>query len=393
MSKQILILGGGYGGLLTALTARKHLSAAEASITIVNRFPTHQIITELHRLAGDTIAEQAVALPLSKLLGDKQVNIIVDSVKEIKPNEKKVVLESGQVQKYDTLVVALGSETNYFGIPGLEENSLVLKSVADANRIRQHVEARLDAYKKSGKKADATIVVGGGGLTGVELVGEFADRLPEICRSKGIDFKDISLYCVEAGPAVLPIFPKVLIDRAVTSLEKRGVNFITNVAITEATKSSVSLKDGRTIESSTIIWTGGVKGNPVVGSSGLAEDRGRSTVTPTLQSTSHSDVFLAGDCAVVFPEGGERPYPPTAQLAWQMGETVGYNLAAQIKGGAMEKFVPVFSGTLGSLGRKDGVGTIGGNSTQLKGLPASLMKEASNVRYLSHIHGLFALAY
>jgi NADH dehydrogenase len=393
MSKQILILGGGYGGLLTALTARKHLSAAEASITIVNRFPTHQIITELHRLAGDTIAEQAVALPLSKILGDKHVNIIVDSVKEIKPNEKQVVLASGQVQKYDTLVVALGSETNYFGIPGLEENSLVLKSVADANRIRKHVEDRLDAYKKSGNKADATIVVGGGGLTGVELVGEFADRLPEICRSKGIDFNDISLYCVEAGPAVLPIFPKVLIDRAVTSLEKRGVNFITSVAITEATKSSVSLKDGRTIESSTIIWTGGVKGNPVVGSSGLAEDRGRSLVTPTLQSTSHADVFLAGDCAVVFPEGSERPYPPTAQLAWQMGETVGYNLAVQIKGGVMDKFVPVFSGTLGSLGRKDGVGTIGGNATQLKGLPASLMKEASNVRYLSHIHGLFALAY
>lgn len=184
-----------------------------------------------------------------------------------------------------------------------------------------------------------------------------------------------------------------MIDRAVTSLEKRGVNFITSVAITEATKSSVSLKDGRTIESSTIIWTGGVKGNPVVGSSGLAEDRGRSLVTPTLQSTSHADVFLAGDCAVVFPEGSERPYPPTAQLAWQMGETVGYNLAVQIKGGVMDKFVPVFSGTLGSLGRKDGVGTIGGNATQLKGLPASLMKEASNVRYLSHIHGLFALAY
>ncbi|NIK79144.1 NADH dehydrogenase [Paenibacillus castaneae] len=393
MSKQILILGGGYGGLLTALTARKHLSAAEANITIVNRFPTHQIITELHRLAGGTIAEQAVALPLSKLLSDKQVNIIVDTVQEIKPNEKQVVLASGQVQKYDSLVVALGSETNYFGIPGLEENSLVLKSVADANRIRTHVEARLDAYKQSGNKADATIVVGGGGLTGVELVGEFADKLPEVCRSKGIDFNDITLYCVEAGPAVLPIFPKVLIDRAVTSLEKRGVNFITSVAITEATKNSVSLKDGRTIESSTIIWTGGVKGNPVVGSSGLAEDRGRSTVTSTLQSTSHADVFLAGDCAVVFPEGSERPYPPTAQLAWQMGETVGYNLAVQIKGGAMLNFSPVFSGTLGSLGRKDGVGTIGGHSTQLKGLPASLMKEASNIRYLSHIHGMFALAY
>lgn len=393
MSKQILILGGGYGGVLTALTARKHLTPAEASITIVNRFPTHQIITELHRLAGGTISEGAVSLPLNKLLGDKGVNVIVDSVQEIKPNENQVVLASGRVQSYDNLVVALGSETNYFGIPGLEENSLVLKSVADANKIRAHVEARLDAYKKSGDKADATIVVGGGGLTGVELVGEFADKLPEVCRSKGIDFNDVSLYCVEAGPAVLPIFPKNLIERAVSSLEKRGVTFITGVAITEATKSSVSLKDGRKIDANTIIWTGGVKGNPVVGSSGLAEDRGRATVTPTLQSTSHPNVFLAGDCAVVFPEGGDRPYPPTAQLAWQMGETVGYNLSVLAKGGVMDKFNPVFSGTLGSLGRKDAVGTIGGNNTQLKGLPATLMKEASNVRYLSHIHGLFALAY
>lgn len=393
MAKQILILGGGYGGLLTALTARKHLTASEANITIINRFPTHQIITELHRLAGGTIKEQAVALPLQKLLGDKHVNIVVDTIKEIKPDDKKVVTTSGAVHTYDALVVALGSETNYFGIPGLEENSMVLKSASDANRIREHVEARLDAYKASGNKADATIVVGGGGLTGVELVGEFADKLPEICHSKGIDFKDVSIYCVEAGPAILPVFPKVLIERAVTSLEKRGVTFLTGVAITEATKNTVSLKSGQTIESNTIIWTGGVKGNPVVGSCGIAEDRGRATVTSTLQSTSHSDVFLAGDCAVVFPEGSERPYPPTAQLAWQMGETVGYNLSVQIKGGAMDTFTPVFSGTLGSLGRKDGIGTIGGNSTQLKGLPASLMKEASNVRYLSHIHGLFALAY
>lgn len=393
MAKHILILGGGYGGLLTALTARKHLSAAEANITIINRFPTHQIITELHRLAGGTIKEQAVALPLQRLLGDKQVNIVVDTVKEIKPNEKQVVTTSGALHTYDALVVALGSETNYFGIPGLEENSFVLKSAADANRIREHVEARLDAYKTSGSKADATIVVGGGGLTGVELVGEFADKLPEVCRSKGIDYNDISIYCVEAGPSILPVFPPVLIERAVESLEKRGVTFLTGVAITEATKNTVSLKNGQTIESNSIIWTGGVKGNPVVGSCGIAEDRGRATVTSTLQSTSHPEVFLAGDCAVVFPEGSERPYPPTAQLAWQMGETVGFNLSVQIKGGVMDKFTPVFSGTLGSLGRKDGIGTIGGNNTKLKGLPASLMKEASNIRYLSHINGLSALAY
>jgi len=393
MSKHILILGGGYGGLLAALTARQHLSSDEARITLVNRYPTHQIITELHRLAGGTIKEQAVALPLDKLLRGKDVHLVVDTVSEIKPDDKKVYLASGSVYAYDALVVALGSETAFFGIPGLQENSFTLKSADDANRIRSHVFARLDAYKKSGNQADATFVVGGGGLTGIELVGEFADKLPEVCRAKGIDFADIKLYVVEAAPTVLPIFPKELIDRAVDSLEKRGVEFITGVAITEATKTSVSLKDGRTIETNTLIWTGGVQGHPVVANCGIEVNRGRATVNETLQSTSHPEVFLAGDCAVVFPSGSERPYPPTAQLAWQMGETVGYNLSAFFKGGKMDAFTPVFSGTLGSLGRKDAVGTIGGNNTRLQGLPATLMKEASNIRYLSHIHGLFALAY
>ena len=112
-----------------------------------------------------------------------------------------------------------------------------------------------------------------------------------------------------------------------------------------------------------------------------------------LQSTSHQDVFVVGDSAVAFPPEGGRPYAPTAQNAWQMGELVGYNLFAYLNDKTMEKFAPINSGTLASLGRKDAVAEVGGNSTPLKGLPASLMKEASNLRYLSHIKGLFALAY
>lgn len=393
MSKQILILGGGYGGLLTALTARKYLSAEDATITVVNRYATHQIITELHRLAAGSIAEKAVALPLEKLLRGKNVNLVIDTVKEIKPDDKKVTMASGATYSYDALVVSLGSETAFFGIPGLQENSFTLKSVDDANRIRAHVEASLDTYKQTKNKAYATFVVGGGGLTGVELVGEFADKLPELCRSKGIDYADISLYCVEAAPTILAGFPTELVERATASLEKRGVNFVTGVAITEMTKSTVSLKDGRTIETNTLVWTGGVQGNSVVANCGIEVNRGRATVTETLQSTSHKDVFLAGDSAVVIPSEGARPYPPTAQLAWQMGETVGHNLFAFFNDSKMDTFTPVFSGTLGSLGRKDAIGMIGGNQTRLKGTPATLMKEASNIRYLSHIHGLFALAY
>lgn len=393
MAKQILILGGGYGGLLTALTARKYLSAQDAAITVVNRYPSHQIITELHRLAVGNLSEQAVALPLDKLLKGKDVDLKIGTVESISPDTKQVKLSSGTTLTYDALVVALGSETAFFGIPGLQEYSFTLKSVEDANKIRAHVEASVVKYAQTKNKADATFVVGGGGLTGIELVGEFADMLPGLCRKYGVDYDDISIYCVEAAPTVLPGFPPELVERAQSSLEKRGVQFKTGLPITEMKGTSVSLKDGSTIETSTLVWTGGVQGNAVVANCGIEVNRGRATVTEELQSTSHSDVFIAGDSAVVMnPEGG-RPFPPTAQLAWQMGETIGYNLFAYFNGTKMEKFTPVFSGTLGSLGRKDAIGMIGGNQTRLKGLPASLMKEASNIRYLSHINGLFALAY
>ncbi|MGP6149491.1 NAD(P)/FAD-dependent oxidoreductase [Priestia flexa] len=392
MSKHILILGGGYGGLLTALTARQHLSASEAKITVVNRFSTHQIITELHRLAVGGLSEQAVALPLEKLLKGKDVELKIATVKEISPDQREVALEDGTKLSYDYLVTALGSETAYFGIPGLEENSFVLKSVNDANRLRAHVEERIVEFSKTKNKADGTIVVGGGGLTGIELVGEYADLMPSLCLKHGIDPKDVSLYCVEAAPTILPGFPTELVERAQSSLEKRGVTFVTGTPVTKMDATTVELKDGSKIETKTMVWTGGVQGNSVVANSGIEVNRGRALVNEFLQSTSHEDIFVAGDSAVVMgPEG--RPYPPTAQLAWQMGEVIGVNLAVAIKGGAMHGFSPVFSGTLGSLGRKDAIGTIGGNKTQLKGLPASLMKEASNVRYLSHIKGLFALAY
>ncbi|MFB6365226.1 NAD(P)/FAD-dependent oxidoreductase [Paenibacillus elgii] len=392
MAKQILILGGGYGGLLSALTARKYMTAEEATITVVNRFPTHQIITELHRLAAGNVAEKAVALPLEKLLRGKNVNLQIDTVEEIRPDQKEVLMASGKTYDYDVLVIALGSETAFFGIPGLQEHSFVLKSVNDANRLRAHVEARIDEYSRTKNKADATFVVGGGGLTGIELVGEFADMLPKLCRSKGVDFNDISLYTVEAGPSILAGFAPELVERAQTSLEKRGVKFLTGVAITEMQETTVFLKDGSSIETNTLVWTGGVQGNSVVANCGIEVNRGRATVTEGLQSTSHKDIFLAGDSAVVMGNEG-RPYPPTAQLAWQMGETVGHNIFAYFNGAPMDTFTPVFSGTLASLGRKDAIGTVGGNQTRLKGLPASLMKEGSNIRYLTHINGLFTLAY
>ncbi|WP_339248017.1 NAD(P)/FAD-dependent oxidoreductase [Paenibacillus sp. FSL R10-2796] len=392
MSKHIVILGAGYGGLLSALTVRKYLKKDEAKITVVNQYPTHQIITELHRLAAGSVAEGAVAMPLTKLFAGKDIDLKIAKVNSFSVENKQIVLSDGVTLTYDALVVGLGSTTAYFGISGLEQYSMVLKSAADANKIHQHIEDRIREYAKSKNEADANILIGGGGLTGVELVGEIADVLPTLTKKYGVDPKEIKLMLVEAGPKILPVLPDALIERAVASLEKRGVQFLTGLPVTNVEGNAIDLKDGQKIIANTFVWTGGVQGNPLIGESGLEVNRGRATVNEFLQSTSHKDVFVAGDSAVVFAEDG-RPYPPTAQIAWQMGELIGYNLYAFLKNKSFESFSPINSGTLASLGRKDGVAIVGASSTPLKGLPATLMKEASNIRYLSHIKGLFSLAY
>jgi NADH dehydrogenase len=393
MSKHIVILGAGYGGLLTAVTARKYLNRADAKITVVNKYPTHQIITELHRLAGGTIGEKAISMPLEKLFKGKDIDLKISEVTSFSVDNKEVKLSDGSTLTYDALVVGLGSTTAYFGIPGLEENSMTLKSVAEANKIYNHIEDRIRAYAETKNEADATILIGGGGLTGVELVGEIVDHMPKVAKGYGVDPKELKIMLVEAGPKILPVLPDHLIERATTSLEKRGVEFITGMPVTNVAGNEIELKDGRKIVANTFVWTGGVQGLPMVGESGLAVDRNRATVNSYLQSSSHNDVFIVGDSAVVFPPGGGRPYAPTAQNAWQMGELVGYNLFAFFNEKSMEEFSPINSGTLASLGRKDGVAIVGGNETPLKGLPATLMKEASNIRYLTHINGLFSLAY
>lgn len=392
MAKEIVILGAGYGGVLSALTVRKYMDRSEAQVTVVNQYPTHQIITELHRLAAGSISERAVALPLDKLFKGKDIDLRIATVKSFSVDNKEIKLSDGSTLTYDALVVGLGSKTAYFGIPGLEEHSMVLKSADDANAIYKHIEERISEYAKSGNEADATILIGGGGLTGVELVGEIADQLPKLTKKYGVDREAIKLLLVEAGPKILPVLPDSLIERATASLEKRGVKFLTGLPVTNVTGNVIDLKDGQKIVANTFVWTGGVQGNPLVGESGLEVNRGRASVNEFLQSVSHPDVFVVGDSAVFMGPDG-RPYPPTAQIAWQMGELTGYNLFAFLRGKKMEGFEPVNSGTLASLGRKDAVATIGANNTELRGLPATMMKEASNIRYLSHIKALDALAY
>jgi len=392
MGKHILILGAGYGGLLTALEARRLMTADAARITIVNRHPFHQLITELHQPAAGRVNEKDVRLPLDKLLKGKRVDVCLGDIENIELDTHRVHFTGGGFLAYDYLVVGLGSETEFFGIPGLKEHSLILKSVDDAKKIRTHIEENIAAYPSTQNAANLTVAVGGAGLTGIELVGELADMMPHLCAKYGVDPSLVKLLSIEAAPSILPGFPSTLIERAKNSLEARGVEFVTGVPIVQMETGRAHLKDGRLVETNTLVWTGGVRGHSVVAGSGLAVDgRGRALVNEYLQSSNHENVFVVGDSAIVMgPEG--RPYPPTAQLAGQMGTHVGAQLHAMIKHLKMDSFHPHFSGTLASLGRKDAIGMVGERKMQIKGKPASLLKEASKLRYLSQIGALFTRA-
>jgi NADH dehydrogenase len=389
MTNHVVILGAGYAGLQAALETRRMFTANAVRITIVNRQPFHQLVTELHQPAAGSVDDKHVRLPLDKLLAGKRIGICLNDVSAIHTDNQTVEFSDNTSLHYDVLVIALGSETEFFGIPGLKEHSFILKSVADANRIRNHVEDCFAQYKLTNDRAYLTVVVGGAGLTGIELVGEFADMMPQLCRKHDIDSTLVELLSIEAAPSILPGFPETLVERAKTSLQSRGVKFFTGMPIVQMEPGVAHLKNGDLIHTKTLIWTGGVRGHSVVASSGLAvEGRGRAFVNAHLQSVSNSHVFVLGDSALVLNEQG-RPYPPTAQLAGQMGLHCGRQIYALLKGAKMDDFHPHFAGTLASLGRKDAIGMVGQRKREIKGKPASILKYGSKVRWLSEIGALF----
>ena len=195
MSKHILILGGGYGGLLSALSAREHFGVCKNHAD--QPFPNPSDHYGIAPSGSRQHRREAVALPLDKLLRGANVDLRIGNVKEIKPDERSVSLDDGGNFTYDALVIALGAETAFFGIPGLQENSFILKSVNDANRLRAHVSP---ALRNTAKRKQSGRYHRGWRrrLTGVELVGEYADMRSELARKYGIDPQEITLYCVEA---------------------------------------------------------------------------------------------------------------------------------------------------------------------------------------------------
>lgn len=205
---KILILGAGYGGLMTALKLQKELSYGEADVTLINKHDYHYITTQLHELAAGTGDPEDARVFLDELLDARKIRFVKAVVTEIKPQERKVETTGGTFD-YDYLVIGLGSEPETFGIQGLKEYALCIRSLNAVRMIREHIEYNFARYKNEPEREELlTIIVGGAGFTGIEFVGELADRVPELCKAFDVDPAKVKIINIEAArrpsPASIP---------------------------------------------------------------------------------------------------------------------------------------------------------------------------------------------
>ncbi|WP_156290525.1 NAD(P)/FAD-dependent oxidoreductase [Oceanobacillus salinisoli] len=389
MSKpKIVVLGAGYAGLVTTRHLTKKLSPEEAEIVLINKHNYHYESTWLHEVAAGTITPNQARFMVSDVVNPNRVRLVYDTVVEVKKDEQRVVLENSEVT-YDYLVIALGFVTNTFGIKGMEEHSFFIQDIESSRLIAEHIEYQFAKYS-AGEITDddaLNIVVGGGGFTGIEFVGELAEEVPRLCKKYDIPRNKVRIINVEAAPSILPMFDKDLVSYAIQSLESRGVEFRMGAAISECTSEGFIVGDDKElIKGGTVVWTGGVTGNPVLGKSGFELVKGKVNVDADLRIQGEENIFALGDCSWVMDKESGRPYPPTGQLATQEGVVAAENIKALIRNEPLKDFVFHDKGTVASLGMTDGIGNIL-QGTKVKGKSAAAMKKVVDDRTLFLVGG------
>lgn len=287
-------------------------------------------------------------------------------------------------------MIALGSETEFYDIPGMREHAFTLKSLHDACLIHSHIrEMFAEAGQKRGwdRRSALTFVVGGGGFTGTELAAEFVELFHKLSQEYGISIDEVRLHLVEAGQGLLPGFPWKLAAQARRTLEQKGVEVILGSPVIAVGGKAIWLKSGEEIPTRTVIWTGGVRAPAMLGKAGLKTGAaGRVMVTPYLKVVDYPDVYAIGDSALIISQSTGRPLPPSAQLAVQQAEVAARNIGAELSGRPLGRYTPKIEGEAVSLGSRNGVAWLG--PFRGTGLFAHALKLFIAQRYLFTLGGI-----
>ena len=375
-----LILGAGYAGLATA-TKLKPTEGLDA--TLIEQNPFHTFETRLHEAAAHNTQ---VTLPIAPLLRGTGVELELAKVLSVDLDKKEVQTDKGQTHTYDTLVIGLGSVTNFYRIPGLAEYASELKRLEDAEEIYAWInKAHLPTYTGS-----RNIVIGGAGLTGVELATEVAQRTDYL--SKQLGTEKLTIYLVEAGPKILPVLEDDLRNKAMKTLLDYDIKVLTGHRVMKATEDTVTIQsegqEAQIIPSGKTIWTGGIQAQDIV--KGEKLQRGpanRIVVDATLRIPEYPEVFVVGDMALGKNQEG-KPVPTTAQHAGQQGRTTGRNLMRLARGRELVEYEPSTLGEFVSLGGLMAVGWMKlpwNQKLKLSGGLAHMMKKASEWRWRESI--------
>ncbi|HEU6449495.1 MAG TPA: NAD(P)/FAD-dependent oxidoreductase [Verrucomicrobiae bacterium] len=372
----VVVLGGGFGGLEFC----KHFQSADARITLVDRTNHHLFQPLLYQVATAGLSAPDIAQPIRSLFCErKDITVLMDEALDFNLAEKKVLLREN-VLRYDYLVLATGGCNSYFGHPQWEPFAPGLKTLDDAVRIRSRVllafEKAENGEEQNERDKLLTVVIVGGGPTGVELAGAIAELARRVLRRdfRRIDPAGARIILIEGGPAVLAHFPPELSASAQRQLEKLGVCVRPGTRVADIRDGEVELQNGEIIRAGTILWAAGVSATSLTQKLGVELDKaGRVKVNPDLSLPHHPEVFAIGDMALVIGNDG-KPVPGVSPAAMQMGRHVAQIVHDQIRFGAGTSRPPFKywdKGTMATIGRSAAVTWIG--KIRLSGFPAWLI--------------------
>ena len=341
-----MILGAGFAGL----TAARELEKI-AEVTLVDRHNFQTFLPLLYQVSSAGLAADHVAYPIRGALRKKKIDFRMGSPIRIDHKNKEVTLDSGENLNFDFLIIALGSATNDFGIPGVFENALGMKTINEALRIRAKIMRHFEDLCRFKDDSRLSINVIGGGPTGVEMAGAIAElKKGPLSSDNYLAAEKIDISIVEAGPRLLPSFSESLSIKAQRDLEKLGVRVITQASVQKLSSNRIYLQDEAELKTEITIWAAGVKGEPIINSLDLPIVSNRIAVNQTLQVQNHSNIFAIGDVAAVLGKDGKL-LPMVAPVALQQGKFVAKQISKAALNKTLGEFKYLDKGSMATIGR------------------------------------------
>ncbi|HME82940.1 MAG TPA: NAD(P)/FAD-dependent oxidoreductase [Candidatus Eremiobacteraceae bacterium] len=374
--QRIVILGGGFGGVYAAMALQKAVRhRSDVDITLVARENFFLFTPMLPQAATSSIDTHHIVVNLRRIL--PRVRVLEAEIDSIDLAAHRVTITHGDGHPHDVdwdqLIIAVGGETNYFGLPGVAEHALTIRTLADAVVLRNRAIDMLEQAELEDdpdvRKRLLTFVVAGGGFAGIETAAELDLFMRTAAKMyRNVKPSEITTVVVDVRTSILPELSDELGRWTQRALEKRGVRFRLGVGVKSADAAGVTLADGTRLDTQVFVWAGGVSANPLVAGLPCANERGRVPVDADLAVPGYPGVWCVGDSAVVTPPGGGAPYPPTAQHALREGLHVARNVMAAIDGKPLRPFAYTTVGQMAHLGERQAVVMLGG--LKISGFPA-----------------------